>query len=724
MATQKESIAFELQVNADGAVVAGKNFKQQLREATQEANKLAIAFGATSSEAVKAAQKVANMKEELADVKDTINALNPEAKFNAVAGAVQGIAGGFAAAQGAMALFGAQSEEVQQQMLKVQGALALSQGINQVLGLGDAFKNLGIVLRSTAIYQAAYNFVTSAGTVATRLFNLALLAIPFVAIAAGIVLIVANFDKLKKIFNDNKEAIMNVIEFMYRFLTPVGLIQTGIEKLATKFEFVRVIIDSVKKSFTALWDSLISGLQYLNLIDTAEENLADAEADRSEESLKQFDEKAKARERDIALAKAQGATEKELRVLEIKSLEESKAAYEEYVFARKKAGEEITAAEQEELEARRAKYKIAILEDDRITKAETAKKIKDEQDKAKKLADERKKARADRLKEEEDERKRLADLDKQIAQEKIKSLQDSFEKERQQLILEFNEKIKILQGNGAREIELRRLIEENKNAAINQVNENERLANIAKQKELLQKQFENDNATLQARLINSQSGSIAFFSAERDIENANYNQQLQLQQLSAEQRELIEAKHQQRLRDIDEQQGNERIKIQQQIEGAKLSIAEGAVHSLASINQLIGNNSAKAQETAKKIAVIQIAVDTAKAISSTIAGASAAAAAGGPAAPFLLIGYVATGIATVLGAFVQAKKLLGDSGSVSAGSALSNNTAPHGVNFTTTQTPTTIVNRQPQTVKAFVVETDITNSQDRVKQIQNRAAFN
>lgn len=57
-------------------------------------------------------------------------------------------------------------------------------------------------------------------------------------------------------------------------------------------------------------------------------------------------------------------------------------------------------------------------------------------------------------------------------------------------------------------------------------------------------------------------------------------------------------------------------------------------------------------------AIAQIAIQTGQALAATIAGASAAAAAGGPAAPFLLAGYIASGVATVLGAFVQAKSAL------------------------------------------------------------------
>lgn len=119
-----------------------KTLKQQIKEAEKEA----IKFGdATSKEAIEAAKKVAMLKEQFADFKDRVDAFHPEAKFQAVAKLASGIAGGFGAAQGAMALFGSESEDVQKALLKVQAALALSQGLNEIKGLTDAWGNFKLV---------------------------------------------------------------------------------------------------------------------------------------------------------------------------------------------------------------------------------------------------------------------------------------------------------------------------------------------------------------------------------------------------------------------------------------------------------------------------------------------------------------------------------------------------------------------------------------------------
>jgi hypothetical protein len=58
---------------------------------------------------------------------------------------LSGVAGGFSAVQGAMGLVGAQSEDVEKTLLKVQSAMALSTGLQQLGESADAFKQLKAV---------------------------------------------------------------------------------------------------------------------------------------------------------------------------------------------------------------------------------------------------------------------------------------------------------------------------------------------------------------------------------------------------------------------------------------------------------------------------------------------------------------------------------------------------------------------------------------------------
>jgi hypothetical protein len=140
-----EKRTIELEVKDGGST---QTLKKQLKEATIELQTMSEKFGSTSQQAQEAAKKVAMLKDKISDAKLMSDAFNPDKKFAAVSGALSGVAGGFSAVTGAMGLFGAESERVQQMMLKVQSAMALSQGINAITQAKDQFKTLGVVAKN------------------------------------------------------------------------------------------------------------------------------------------------------------------------------------------------------------------------------------------------------------------------------------------------------------------------------------------------------------------------------------------------------------------------------------------------------------------------------------------------------------------------------------------------------------------------------------------------
>jgi hypothetical protein len=161
-----------------------RSLRSQLREATQELIRLQNTAGASSKELANAAKRAAELKDRIADAKSTIEAFNPDAKFKAFSQSIQGVAGAFAGAQGALGLFGVESENVQKQLLKVQSALAFSEGLNTVLDSVQGFKNLASVIRDRVITA----FTTLRG---------ALIASGIGALAIGLGLLIANFDKVR-----------------------------------------------------------------------------------------------------------------------------------------------------------------------------------------------------------------------------------------------------------------------------------------------------------------------------------------------------------------------------------------------------------------------------------------------------------------------------------------------------------------------------------------------
>jgi hypothetical protein len=87
-----------------------------------------------------ATKRAAELTDHLGDVNQRIKALSSDTKrIDAVVEAFRGIAGAVSVATGAMSLFGSENKEIEKTLLKVQGAMAILQGVQELsnLALGD-----------------------------------------------------------------------------------------------------------------------------------------------------------------------------------------------------------------------------------------------------------------------------------------------------------------------------------------------------------------------------------------------------------------------------------------------------------------------------------------------------------------------------------------------------------------------------------------------------------
>ena len=176
-----------------------ESLRTQMRKAQQEVAELSAKFGATSKEATEAAKKAAELKDRIGDAKSLTDAFNPDAKFKSLTASLTGVAGGFAAVQGAMGLLGTENKDLEQQLLKVQSAMAIAAGAQQVGESIDAFKQLGAVVKSYSIVQKAI-------TAGQWLWNAAMAANPIGAIVAVVTALVAAGYALVNMFIASSEA--------------------------------------------------------------------------------------------------------------------------------------------------------------------------------------------------------------------------------------------------------------------------------------------------------------------------------------------------------------------------------------------------------------------------------------------------------------------------------------------------------------------------------------
>jgi dihydroneopterin aldolase len=234
-----QNLDLNINVNTDQAGKSVGSLKSQLREAQAEVAALSDKFGATSKEAIEAAKRAGELKDRIGDAKALTEAFNPDAKFKALTASLSGVAGGFAAVQGAMSLFGSESEDVQKTLLKVQSAMALSQGLQAVGESIDSFKQLGAVIKSTTVFQELNNAATATASVVQRAFGVAtvqtsngfkvlkgaIIATGFGALVVLLGSVIANFD-----------AISDWIK-----KSPLGALAKGVGDLVTQFtDFIGV----------------------------------------------------------------------------------------------------------------------------------------------------------------------------------------------------------------------------------------------------------------------------------------------------------------------------------------------------------------------------------------------------------------------------------------------------------------------------------------------------
>jgi hypothetical protein len=420
-----QEIDINLNVNTEQADKSLGSLKSQLRQAVQEAQSLADAYGAGSKQAIEAAKRAADLKDRIEDANDAIQAFKGEGTFLATSKALTSVASGFTAVQGAMGLIGVEGKEVEESILKVQSAMALSSGLAGLEDAGRAFKQLGAVAKSYTIVQKAI-------TAGQWLWNAAMAANPLGAIVAAIAAVIAAGYLLIKMFMDSAKANEDAIA-------------------------------ATKRNTRAL-----------------EQN---AEASKkAKESLKENNDQ------QYALAKASGASAEELRKLNLKHAEEavalnySSAVLASNTFKReratlamlKQAGasdeaieaqQKLTEASYKEFEAQNEALKESYKERRKVINQNEVEIVQERTDATKKANEDAKTKREEAQKKELDsikeanakklaEEKRLADERRKLFEDSIKKAFD-LEKELNQSVetpaekenREYLEKKKILEDN-------------------------------------------------------------------------------------------------------------------------------------------------------------------------------------------------------------------------------------------------------------------------------------
>ena len=197
---------------------AGVQTRQQLMAIREELVKMAEAGDTTSAEFIALAERAGELNDTVGDAQQVIALLASDTKkLDAAMQVGGGLVGAFNAATSAAALLGGESEKLQEAFLKVQAAMSVLNGIQQMMTVLDKRSAANVVIRTaliklfnkekikeaatqTAATVAAKGHenaiksdaaATATATLATKGFTKALLANPVMLVVAALAALVA-----------------------------------------------------------------------------------------------------------------------------------------------------------------------------------------------------------------------------------------------------------------------------------------------------------------------------------------------------------------------------------------------------------------------------------------------------------------------------------------------------------------------------------------------------
>ena len=189
----------------DGLTNSGKSLTGQLRGLKAELSNLEIAGQEGTAAFNDLLIAAARLEDQIGDTRAKVKILASDTfKFDAAVGATQALASGFELAQGAAALFGSESEDLQKAIVKITAATAVANGVQQLATLIKEESAIKTAVLTGA--TVAYNVVVGTSTGLMKAFRLALAGTGVGLLVIGLVALIENFDKIKDALSGTSDA--------------------------------------------------------------------------------------------------------------------------------------------------------------------------------------------------------------------------------------------------------------------------------------------------------------------------------------------------------------------------------------------------------------------------------------------------------------------------------------------------------------------------------------
>jgi hypothetical protein len=716
-----------------------KPLKSQLKEATVSLQAARQKFGEFSTEAIQAAEKVAAIKDEIEAAGEQAALFDPGKRFQALTTAASTAAAGISAVSGAMALFGSQSDDVAKTLQKVQGAMALSQGLSQLKDIGKVGEQLKISFKGL--------------TAGANGFKKALISTGIGALVVAVGLLVAYWDDIKaavggvskeqkKLNESSKENLktqedkLDAIDGQSNQLKLQGKSEKDILNLkikqsdeAIKAAEVNLANSKATKDaqvkaaqrnkeilqgiITFLSAPLVAVLAMIDQVGKAlGKNFGLAEGFTGGLAKMVFDPEETAKDGDATIKEAEDTLNK---------LKEKRAGYQIAVQGIDKAAADKAKGEKEkqdakELEAQKilqeAKNKLLDKQKQEEAAIEEAykekfKKLKEagikddgslEAAKQKELADIREKY----AKEEAD--KQLAfdkEINKARTEARLSAIKDENERAKQELLANYQSQYADIDANekftAEQKLALKKALQEKENAELDNL-ENQRKA----------QKFNQDVADLDYQMKQSEF--------QFGIQKQLADKKLALAKTEFENGRMTQTEYTNFLRANAEEQK----KIDEASVQAKMQVAQQVAGILSSMSDLAGKDTAAGKGLAIAAATINTYTGATQALNSKVPAPE-------PLATIIRIAQAGVIIATGIKSIREITKTKVPSGggksapSVSASAPTTASAVPTLGSSPVTAIANVMQNQKP--IRAFVVESEVTGTQRRVADIERRAGF-
>jgi hypothetical protein len=248
----KENQSFESRLSSlNDQVKAGDFSMREASKMIREYQAIALQAGRESPVGREAIMQAAALQDKITDLRNEVTRLSQDGQAMQGAMAIgQTTLAGYTAFQGITAMLGVENEDLMKTMVKMQAAQSVLLSVEQIRKSLEKESVLRLTLINiqtkaaavgTALYagaQSALTFAIGTTTGALKLFRIALVATGLGAIVVAIGMLIANFDTVKKAvsdtvtrFNGLGTTMKNVLSVIFPFIGAIRLVVGALEKM-------------------------------------------------------------------------------------------------------------------------------------------------------------------------------------------------------------------------------------------------------------------------------------------------------------------------------------------------------------------------------------------------------------------------------------------------------------------------------------------------------------